>query len=197
MDYRDRLLLLISFSAGIYSAIAGWMKLGGVAGAIMALGFGVSSALSLILLKWGKEVLWKKGVVLLSCLYPLGLILSLVWKFFPEKRLVFALFAVSGLLFVLVAHTYSKDWGSFAVALVHAGAGLGLFPLPVVLKGRGLVASGFQWFSLGVLTLSIMGFGLLHFFSKDEEHRISLFLEWVPAALALSSVFYAAAIHHL
>lgn len=196
MDYRDKILAGISALAGLFSALMGGVKLGGVAGIFMGMGFLVSSAFSGFLLVWGREVLLRKWMVLFAFFYPMGLILSLVWKFFPEKRLVFVLFAISGWLFILVAHTYSKDWGSFAVALVHGGAGLGLFMLPVVLNGRGLIPAGFQWFSLGSLVLALMGFGLLHYFSK-EEGKIQFFWDAVPGALALSSVLYAMAIYYL
>ena len=196
MDYRDKILAGISALAGLYSALIGGVKLGGVAGIFMEMGFLVGAAFSGLLFVWGREVLLNKWTVLLAFFYPMGLILSLVWKFFPEKRLVFTLFAISGWLFILVAHTYSKDWGSFAVALVHGGAGLGLFLIPLVLNGRGAVPAGFQWFSLGSLVLALMGFGLLHYFSK-EEGKIQLFWDAVPAAMALSSVLYAMAICYL
>ena len=196
MDYRDRILAGISALAGLYSALIGGVKLGGVAGIFMGMGFLVGAAFSGLLFVWGREVLLNKWTVLFAFFYPMGLILSLVWKFFPEKRLVFALFAISGWLFILVAHTYSKDWGSFAVALVHGGAGLGLFLIPLVLNGRGAVPGGFQWLSLGSLVLALMGFGLLHYFSK-EDGKIQLFWDAVPAAMALSSVLYAMAICYL
>ncbi len=163
----------------------------------MVAGFFAAFGLSLLLFRWGLSILWEKSFVLFACLYPLGLNLGLVAKYFPEKITLFSAFAFFGLLFILMAHTYSKDWGSFAVALVHAGAGMSIFIIPVVIVGRGMAPHGFLWFSAGAFFLALMGSGLLYYFSVGEEKRKEIFLKIVPVVLFIGSLSFALGLYSL
>lgn len=186
--------------AGIFSLVSlglSFLLFQGAVRWFMGSGFAVSAMLSFLLFNRGTSILWKKAFVLFSCLYPLGVNLGLVANFAPERTTLFSAFAFFGLLFILLAHTYSKDWGSFAVALVHAGAGMSIFILPVVMVGRGTAGRGFLWFSAGAVFLAAMGFGLLYFFSVSEEKRKEIFLKVVSLALFLGSFFFSLGLYLL
>ncbi len=193
----DKLLLGLSVLFSLISTGISWMLFKGSGLWFMSLGFAASLLLSLVIFRQGLQVLWEKYFVLLSCLYPLGLNLGLVAIFFQEKRTLFSAFAFFGLLFVLMAHSYSKDWGSFAVALVHAGAGMSIFIIPVVAVGRGVAPHGFLWFSAGAVAMALMGSGLLYYFSVPEERRKPVFLKGVPLGLFLGSFFFSLGLYGL
>lgn len=155
----DRILLLLTGLLAAYQiavGIDGYSTLPMIA---YSTAFGVLLIAGLLLLILGFEVLDSTIVVIVSTIIPLSLATGLVWQHFLYYRIAYLVFAIVGLLAIVITRVLSikNKLPLLVLVIVHGIAGLTIFLLPITLVFSGLAPSGFLLISLGGALIGLGG----------------------------------------
>ena len=96
--------------------------------------FGILLVAGLLLIILGFEVLEAPAVVIISTLIPLSLATGLVWEYLPSFRAIYLVFALIGLVAIIVTRSFPMPGKlpTIVLALTHGVAGMTIFLLPII-----------------------------------------------------------------
>lgn len=154
----DRILLLLTGLLAAYQIAVGIDGLGPIPMIAYSTAFGVLLIAGLLLLILGFEVLDSPIVVIVSTIIPLSLATGLVWQNLPQYKLPYLIFAIVGLIVIILTRTVTirNKLPLFILTIVHGFAGLTIFLLPLIQVLSGRIPPGFVLISVGG---ALMGFG--------------------------------------
>jgi len=187
----DRMLLLAAGLLAAYQVavgIDGWRVF---SLASFTVAFGVLLLAGLLLLILGFEVLESPLVVIASTVIPLSLSLGLISTFLPSMQPAYLVFAILGLLAVILTRFFtSRKMAVLILAVVHGVAGLVICFLPFWLAATGQVPPGFAFVGIGGALID-MG-GLLLSFLKTGRPLLSsdMILALFPGLLFLTTASF-------
>ncbi|MBL6965032.1 MAG: hypothetical protein ISR60_00645 [Anaerolineales bacterium] len=189
----DRILLLATGLLAAYQIIVGVEGASTLAQTSFTITFGVLLVAGLLLIILGFEALDSPVVVIVSTLIPLSLSIGLVTKYFAELTISYLIFAIAGLLAIII--TRYKTPGKAAVMVlmvVHGISGLLIFSLPIVLALRGVTNGGFALVGVGGGLIGIGG--MLLSFLKAGKPILSrdIILTVLPGLLLLMTAAFVA-----
>ncbi|MHB0989011.1 MAG: hypothetical protein ACYC3P_10165 [Bellilinea sp.] len=168
MSILDRILLLIATLLAAYQIAVGINGLSTVPTIAYSIAFGVILVAGLLLIILGLEVLDSPIVAIVSSLIPLSLATGLVWQHLASYKVPYLVFAIIGLLAIVITRVLPipNKLPLFALVVVHGIAGLTIFLLPIllVLPGRALprylfVSAGGALIGLGGVLLALLKAG--------------------------------------
>ena len=146
----DRLLLLATGLLAAYQIVLGLEGMKPQTTWFYTAGFGVLLVAGLLLIILGFEGLESQAVVIVSTLIPLCISQGLISEHFPSHTLTYLLFAVVGFgAIAITRYTIRGVWSTVILAVVHGGAGLIIFGLPIVLLVQGFIPARYLLVSLG------------------------------------------------
>lgn len=189
----DRLLLLLTALLAAYQVVVGVDGLETFAVICYTIAFGILLIACLLLIILGFDVLERPVVVIISTVIPLSLSVGLVWEYLVQIRVVYLIFAISGLLAVIITRAYFP--GRIAViilAVVHGISGMIIFLLPIILSIRGETSPGFALVGIGGALIGLGG--LLLSFLKTGRPILprNTILSILPALLLLMTLTFVA-----
>jgi hypothetical protein len=194
MSMMDRLLLLGAALLAAYQIVVGIDQLS--TGAILAytISFGVLLVAALMLIILGFEALDSALVVIVSTIIPLSLALGLVWDNLPSARIFFAIFAVLGLLAVLLTRSLPSSplAQTIVLTVVHGTAGLTIFLLPLVVAWRGEAQPAFALVGVGGALIGSGGLLLSSLKLGKPVLRRETILQLFPGLLLLTTACFVA-----
>lgn len=188
----NRIFLLMAGLAAAYQVAVGINGLEEVPIIAYTIAFGVLLVAMLLIIILGIEVLDSPVVVIVSTIIPISLSLGLVWEHIAGWRTPYLVFAISGLLAVILTRALPVP-GKLPVlvlALVHGAAGMVVFLLPSILAAQGITRPGFALVGLGG---SLIGLGgVLLTFLKTSSPIVSreTILSILPALFMLMSIVF-------
>ena len=155
----DRILLLLTSLLAAWQVAIGINDLGAVAITAHTIAFGVLLVAGLLMIILGLEVLESPIVVIVSTIIPLSLSLGLVWEHLERFRTPYLVFALLGLLAVIVTRSFPMPGKlpTVVIALIHGVAGLTIFLLPTILAAQGVTRPGFALVGLGGALIGLGG----------------------------------------
>lgn len=194
MSPLDRTLLLITGLLAAYQIVVGIDSMDNLPIIAYTIAFGVLLVAGLLLIILGFDVLDSPVVVIVSTIIPLSLSLGLVWEHFAAFRTGYLIFAIIGLLAIIVTRSFPMP-GKLPVivlALIHGMAGLTIFLLPLILAASGQIGPGYALVGVGGGLIGIGG--LLLSFLKAGRPILSreLILKVLPGLLMLMSAAFVA-----
>ena len=194
MSMHNRLLLLGAAMLAAYQIVVGIDQLS--AGAILAytISFGVLLVAALMLMILGFEALDSAMVVIVSTIIPLSLALGLIWDNLSPTRVFFAIFAVLGLLAVIVTRSLpgSPLVQTVVLTIVHGAAGLIIFLLPLYVALRGEAQPAFALVGLGGALIGSAGLLLSSLKLGRPVLRRESTLQLFPGLLLLTTACFVA-----
>jgi hypothetical protein len=194
MSHLDRLFLLITGLLAAYQVVSGVEGLEPVATWALTIAFGVLLVTGLLLIILGFETLESPLVVIAATLIPLSLSLGLVWEFLAAYRTAYLLFAIIGLLLVILTRAFPLPGrlATIVTALVHGVAGITIFLLPIVLSLQGVTPGGFALVGVGGALIGLGG--VLLSFLKAGKPLLSrdAILTVLPGLLLLMATAFVA-----
>lgn len=154
----DRILLLVTGVISAYQIAVGIDGFGRLPIISYTIAFGVLLVAALLMLILGLEVLESPIVVIVSTIIPLSLATGLVWQYLPQYKLPYLIFAIVGLIAIILTRTVSikNKLPLFILTIVHGIAGLTIFLLPLIQVLSGRIPPGFVLISVGG---ALMGLG--------------------------------------
>jgi len=193
MAILDRLLFLIMVIVASYQVVAGINKFEGPAVFYYTITFGVLIIAGLLLILFGYEILKNTMVVVIAAFIPLSLSLGLIFTYFPEAYIPYLVFAIAGLiLIVLTRYSSSRILGPITLAIVHGIAGLTIFILPILLYAEGSVSAYLLFVSLGAGLIGIGGILLALLQTGKTILPQKLIFSFLPWILLLMSIAFSA-----
>lgn len=155
----DRILLLLTGLLAAYQIAIGIEGFSTLPMIAYSTAFGVLLVAGLLLLILGFEVLDSPIVVMVSTIIPLSLATGLVWQHLSYYRIAYLVFAVVGLLAIVITRALpiKNRLPLFVLVIVHGIAGLTIFLLPIILVFSDLAPSGFLLISLGGALIGLGG----------------------------------------
>ncbi len=155
----DRILLLLTGFLAAYQIAVGIDGLSTLPMIAYSTAFGVLLVAGLLLLILGFEVLDSPIVVMISTIIPLSLATGLVWQHFSYFRIDYLVFAIVGLLAIVITRALpiKNKLPLFVLVIVHGIAGLTIFLLPINLFLTGTASAGLILISVGGLLISLGG----------------------------------------
>lgn len=188
----DRIFLLIAALVAAFQVMIGISGLEEIPIVAYSIAFGILLVAMLLIIILGLEVLESPVVVIASTIIPLSLSLGLVWEHIETWRIPYLVFAVCGLLAVILTRMLPVP-GRLQVillALVHGIAGMVVFLLPSLLAAQGLTRSGFALVGLGGALIGLGG--VLITFLKTDNPIVSrqTILRILPALFMLVTVVF-------
>lgn len=155
----DRILLLLTGLLAAYQIAIGIEGFSTLPMIAYSTAFGVLLVAGLLLLILGFEVLDSPIVVMVSTIIPLSLATGLVWQHLSYYRIAYLIFAVVGLLAIVITRALpiKNRLPLFVLVIVHGIAGLTIFLLPIILVFSDLAPSGFLLISLGGALIGLGG----------------------------------------
>jgi len=194
MTVLNRILLLITGLLAGYQIAIGIDDLDSLPIAAYTVAFGVLLIASLLLIILGSDVLDSPIVVIASTVIPLGLALGLIWERLPALRSAYLAFVILGLVTVLLTRLLPVKGRLpvFALAAVHAVAGLTITLLPLALALAGHAPLGFALVGVGGALIGLGG--LLLSFLKAGRPLLSraTILRVLPGLLLLTTAAFVA-----
>jgi len=180
----DRILLLLTGLLAAYQIAVGIDGLSTLPMIAYSTAFGVLLVAGLLLLILGFEVLDSPIVVMVSTIIPLSLATGLVWQHLTYYRIAYLVFAIAGLLAIIITRALpiKNRLPLFVLVIVHGIAGLTIFLLPIILVFSGLAPSGFLLISVGGTLIGLGGLFLAllkagkPLFSRETILRLLPFL---------------------
>lgn len=155
----DRILLFLTGLLAAYQIAVGIDGLSTLPMIAYSTAFGVLLVAGLLLLILGFEVLDSPIVVMVSTIIPLSLATGLVWQHLSYYRIMYLVFAIIGLLAIVITRALpiENKLPLFVLVIVHGIAGLTIFLLPITLVFSGLAPSGFLLISVGGALIGLGG----------------------------------------
>jgi hypothetical protein len=146
----------------------------------------------LLLIILGFDVLEAPAVVIISTLIPLSLATGLVWEYLPFVRIIYLVFALIGLVAIIVTRSFPMP-GKLPIivlAFVHGVAGMTIFLLPIIFAISGKVEPGFAFVGIGGVLIGVGG--LLLVFLKSGKPILSqkFILTVLPGLLLLMTLCF-------
>jgi len=159
MTPLDRMLLFLTCLLASYQIVVGIDKLGSLPIAAYTIGFGVLLVAALLLIILGFEVLESPVVVIVSTVIPLSLSLGLAWEHLTSLRIPYLVFAVVGILAVIVTRpgNVKGKLPLIVLAGVHGISGTIIALLPVFMAARGQMRPGFAVVGAGGALIGLAG----------------------------------------
>jgi len=158
LSMLDRILLLVAGLLAAYQVVVGIDGWGSFSIACFTIAFGVLLLAGLLLLILGFEVLQSPLVVIASTIIPLSLSLGLISAFLPAFQTAYLIFAILGLLAVILTRLFtSPKIAVLVLAVVHGIAGVLICFLPFWLSATGKSSPGFALVGLGGLLIGVGG----------------------------------------
>jgi hypothetical protein len=154
-----RILLLFTSLLAAYQIAVGINGFSTLPMIAYSTAFGVLLLAGLLLLILGFEVLESPIVVMVSTIIPLSLATGLVWQHLSYYRITYLVFAIVGLLAIVITRVLpiKNQLPLFVLVIAHGIAGLTIFLLPISLFFSGKASSGFILISVGGLLISLGG----------------------------------------
>ena len=155
----DRILLLLTGLLAAYQIAVGIDGLSTLPTIAYSTAFGVLLVAGLLLLILGFEVLDSPIVVIVSTIIPLSLATGLVWQHLAYYRITYLVFAIIGLLAIVITRALpiKNRLPLFILVIVHGIAGLTIFLFPIILVFTGLASPGFILISVGGALIGLGG----------------------------------------
>jgi hypothetical protein len=178
MTILDRIILLITGLVAMYLIgrfYSRYSKNKKLYDTYYMLGFAVLLISGLLLVFLGWDVLSSPYVLTVASLIPLGISMGLMNQYFPERKRVYAWFALIGLLAIAITSIAGSDLKKIAVPVFHGVAGLIIFLAPIKLSLDKRAPNGFWWVGVGGALIGLGGIALAFlsagsqflFFSQD------------------------------
>ncbi|MBW1707905.1 MAG: hypothetical protein JRJ86_22560 [Deltaproteobacteria bacterium] len=187
----DRLLLLITGLIAAYQVVAGMDGCCVMVTIYYTIAFGVLVLTGLLLIIFGFEILDNLTVVVAAALLPLSLSSGLIYRYIPGLHIVYLIFAVAGLLLILVTRYYiGGKIATIVPAIVHGVAGMVIFILPISLSIKGLAPPLFSLVGIGGALIGVGG--LLLAFLKAGKPILSkeLIYSILPGLLLVMTIAF-------
>jgi len=188
----NRILLLVTCLLAAYQVVVGVNGLENIPTIAYTIAFGVLLVAGLLIIILGYEVLDSPIVVVVATVIPLSLSLGLVWEHISSVRLPYLIFAVTGLLAIIVTRSLRMPgrFSTFVLTIVHGLAGLTVFLLPSVLAAQGSANPGFGLVGLGGALIGLGG--LLLYFLKTGRPIVSreIILRILPGIFLLMTIAF-------
>ena len=154
----DRLLLLMTSLIAAYQVVAGMDGCCIAVTIFYTIAFGVLVITGLLLIIFGFEILDNSMVVVVAALLPLSLSSGLIYRYIPGLYMVYLIFAVMGLLLILVTRYYTGGKiATIVLAIVHGVAGMVIFILPISLSIKGVTSPLFSFVGIGGALIGVGG----------------------------------------
>jgi hypothetical protein len=153
--------------------------------------FGVLVVAGLLLMIFGLDALDNSTVVVALPLLPLSLSSGLIYRYIPDLRIVYLIFAVAGLFVILVTRYYiGGKIATIVLGIVHGVAGLVVTILPVVLSTTGMKPPLFSFVGIGGVLIAVGG--LLLAFLKVGKPILSkeLIYSVLPCLLMVMTIAF-------
>ena len=172
MTVLNRIILLITGHAAGYMIVTGIEGLDVWTTFFYTVAFGVLVLACLLLMLFGFEILDNTLIVVVATLIPLSLSLGIISSYLPNYKFVYLIFAVLGLMIILLTRIRKTGKSAtMALAVVHGLAGLVITFLPVILSFNNITS---PWFSLVGVGGALIGItGLLLAFLKIDKAILS------------------------
>ncbi len=169
----DRLLLLLTGLLAAWQVAVGINGMGTLPIFAYTVGFGILLVAALLLIILGFEALDSPVVVILSTVIPLSLSLGLVWEHLPAWQGPYLVFALLGLLAIIITRSFHMNnmLPVIVLSVVHGIAGLIIFLLPIFLAFTARVAPGFCLVGLGGALIGLGG--VMLYFQKAGRPILS------------------------
>lgn len=194
MTILDRTLLLLTGLLAAYQIAVGIDGLSAFPVAAYSIAFGVLLIAGLLLIILGFEILDAPIVVIISTIIPLSLATGLVWQHFATYKIAYLVFAIVGLLAIIVTRTIpiKNKLPLIVLATVHGIAGLTIFLLPIFLTINLRMQPGYILVSIGGALIGIGGMllGLLKA-GKPLLSRLTIFRVLPGLLLLMTAAFVA------
>lgn len=192
MSVLDRILLLVTGLLATYQiafGIDGSLSLPVIA---YIIAFGVLLVAGLLLIILGFDGLDSPVVVIVSTLIPLSLSTGLAWEYLPSFRTIYLVFALSGLVAIIVTRSFPMPGrlSTIVLALIHGVAGMTIFLIPILFAFTGKAEPGFAFVGLGGALIGVGG--LLLAFLKSGKPILSqkFILTVLPGLLLLMTLCF-------
>jgi hypothetical protein len=155
----NRILLLLTGLLAAYQIAVGIDGLSTLPTIAYSIAFGVLLVAGLLMLILGFEVLDSPIVVIVSTIIPLSIATGLVWQHPSHYRTTYLVFAIIGLVAIIITRTLpaKNKLPLFVLVIVHGIAGLTIFLLPIILVLSDLAPSGFLLISVGGALIGLGG----------------------------------------
>ena len=155
--------------------------------------FGVLLVAGLLLIILGFESLDSPIVVIVSTLIPLSLSLGLVAKYLEGWTTPYLIFAIFGLLAIIITRYKTPGKAAvFVLMAVHGVSGLLIFGLPIVLALRGVTGAGFALVGVGGGLIGVGGMLLSFLKAGKPIFSRDLILTVLPGLLLLMTAAFVA-----
>ncbi len=188
----NRILLLAMCFLAAYQVAVGINGLGNVPIIAYTIAFGVLLVAGLLIIILGYEVLDSPVVVVVSTIIPLSLSLGLVWEHSGSFQMPYLVFAVLGLLAIIITRSIRMPQGlpTIVLTLVHGFAGMVVFLLPSFLAAQGKTNPGFGLVGFGGALIGLAG--LLLYFLKSGKPIVSreTILRILPGVFLLMTIAF-------
>jgi len=187
----DRLLLLITGLIAAYQVVAGMDGCCVAVTIYYSTAFGILLITGLLLIIFGFEILDNSTVVVVAALLPLSLSTGLIARYLPDLHIGYLVFAVMGLLLILVTRYYiGGKIATIVLAIVHGVAGMVIFILPISLSIQGVTPSLFSFVGIGGALIGLGG--LLLAFLKAGKPILSkdLIYSILPGLLLVMTIAF-------
>jgi len=153
--------------------------------------FGILVITGLLLIIFGFEILDNSTVVVVAALLPLSLSSGLIYRYLPNLHIGYLIFAVIGLLLILITRYYIKGKiATIVLAIVHGIAGMVIFILPISLSIKGVTTPLFSFVGIGGALIGVGG--LLLAFLKAGNPILSkdLIYSVLPGLLLVMTIAF-------
>jgi len=187
----DRILLLLTGLIAAYQVVAGMSGCCAVVIIYFTIAFGILLITGLLLIIFGFEILDNSIVVVVAALLPLSLSSGLIARYLPDVHIVYLVFAVMGLLLILVTRYYvGGKIATISLAVVHGVAGMVIFILPISLSIKGVSTPLFSLVGIGGALIGVGG--LLLAFLKSGKPILSkdLIYSILPGLLLVMTIAF-------
>ena len=192
MSVMDRILLLVTGFLAAYQIAFGIDGSNNLPVIAYTISFGILLVAGLLLIIMGFDVLEAPAVVIISTLIPLSLATGLVWEYLPSFRAIYLVFALIGLVAIIVTRSFPMPGKlpTIVLALTHGVAGMTIFLLPIIFAIQGKTEPGFAFVGIGGALIGVGG--LLLAFLKSGKPILSqkIILKIFPGLLVLMALCF-------
>jgi len=158
MTPLDRMILLLTGLLAAYQIVFGISGKQSVILVTYTVAFGVLLVAGLLLIILGFSILNAPSIAVISSLIPLALSLGLILEHVPSAKVPYLVFAVLGLIAIIIAKFIGAEKvGVVVLALVHGISGLVIFILPIFLSLQGTTPNRFVFVGIGGGLIGIGG----------------------------------------
>jgi hypothetical protein len=187
----DRILLVVTAVLAGYQVVVGVEGLESSVVIFYTIGFGVLLIASLMLIILGYEALDSPIVIVVAAILPLSISIGLVWQFFQEYKVWYLVFALVGLLTIVITqYQFPGRPATIILSLVHGTAGLLIITLPFVLSIQGRTNYGFMLVGLGGALFSIGGLSFAFLRAGRRVASTNTIFRLLPTLLTLMTLSY-------